>query len=213
VLALVQSPWLAGLAAGATSALGAERLARPGAVTVGLVGCGVHGAAQLACLRSALEVERVVAYARDRDRLERFCDEHGAEAAEHSREAAEVDVVVTTTTSRDPVLRGDWLRPGTTVCAAGTVSPEARELDNVVLERAAFVCCDSVPAARAAAGDLIEPVERGVLDWLEVHALGDVLRGELEGRQATSDIVLLKIVGRAALRLMLASLAAERSRA
>lgn len=210
VVAVVESAWLAGLAAGATGALGAVHLAGQGGVTVGLIGCGVHAAAQLACLRSTVEVEEVVVYARDRKRLERFCEEHDAVAAEHGREAAELDVVVTATTSRDPVLRGDWLRPGSTVCAAGTISMEARELDNVVLERAAFVCCDSVAAARAAAGDLAEPVERGVLDWLEVHELGEVVRGEVDGRQAAEDIVLLKIVGRPALRLALASLAVER---
>lgn len=210
-VALVESVWLAGLAAGATSALGALRLARRGAVTVGLIGCGVHAAAQLACLRSALEVDRVVAYCRDRNRLERFCAGHDATPAEHGREVAELDVVVTATTSRDPVLRGDWLRPGSLVCAAGTISPEARELDNVVLERAAFVCCDSVAAARTVAGDLVEPVERGVLDWLEVHDLAEVTRGELEGRQAEDDIVVLKIAGRPALRLALASLAIERA--
>lgn len=212
VVALVESAWLTGLAAGATSALGVLHLARRGAVTVGVIGCGVHAAAQLACLRSALEVDRVVAYCRDRSRLERFCAGNDTVPAEHGREAAELDVVVTATTSRDPVLRGDWLRPGPTVCAAGTISPDARELDNVVLERAAFVCCDSVAAARAAAGDLVEPVERGVLDWLEVHELVEVVRGEIEGRQAEDDIVVLKIVGRPDLRLKLAALAVERSR-
>jgi ornithine cyclodeaminase/alanine dehydrogenase-like protein (mu-crystallin family) len=212
-VALVESAWLAGLAAGATSALGSVHLARRGAATVGLIGCGVHAAAQLACLRSALEVERIVAYARDGERLRRFCAEHDAAPAEHGREAAELDVVVTATTSRDPVLRGDWLRPGSTVCAAGTIAPEARELDNVVLERAAFVCCDSVAAARAAAGDLVEPVERGVLDWLEVHELAEVVRGEIESRQADDDIAVLKIAGLPALRLLLAALAVERAAA
>jgi ornithine cyclodeaminase/alanine dehydrogenase len=210
VAAAVESPWLAGLAAGATSAVGAARLARAGAETVGLIGCGVHAAAQLACLRSVLGVGRVVAYCRERTALERFCEEHGAEPAEYGRDAAELDVVVTATTSRDPVLRGDWLQPGSLVCAAGTVSRESRELDNVVLERAAFVCCDSLAVARASAGDLDEPVERGVLDWLEVHELAEAVRGELEGRQSDADVVVLKIAGLAALRLALASLAIER---
>ena len=59
-----------------------------------------------------------------------------------------------------------------------------RELDNVVLERAAFVCCDSREQARLESGDLIEPVERGVLDWLEVHELQEVVAGELRGRES-----------------------------
>lgn len=212
-IGIVASAWLAGLAAGATSTLGAERLARPGAATVGLIGCGVHAAAQLGCLRTTLGVDRVVAYCRERARLERFCAEHRAEPAANGREAAELDVIVTATTSRDPVLRGDWVRPGALVCAAGTLTLEARELDNAVLERAAFVCCDSLTIARASAGDLVEPVERGVLDWLEVHELAEVVRGELDGRQSETDIVVLKLAGLPAVRLALAALAIERATA
>ena len=59
------------------------------------------------------------------------------------REAADADIVVTVTTSKDPVLRGEWLREGALVCAVGANDPARRELDNAVLERAAFVCCDS----------------------------------------------------------------------
>jgi ornithine cyclodeaminase/alanine dehydrogenase len=211
VVAAVESPWLAGLAAGATSAVATGRLARPGAADVGLIGCGAHAAAQLACLRAAGAAGRAVAYCRDGTQVARFCAEHDAEAAGYGREPAELDVVVTATTSRDPVLRGDWLRPGALVCGAGTVALEARELDNAVLERAAFVCCDSLPRARACAGDLVEPVERGVLDWLEVHELAEVVQGELDGRQSDADVVVLKLVGLPVLRLALAALVVERA--
>jgi ornithine cyclodeaminase/alanine dehydrogenase-like protein (mu-crystallin family) len=105
---------------------------------------------------------------------------------------------VTATTSRDPVLRGEWLRPGALVCAIGANDPHHRELDNAVVERAAFVCCDSREQARLESGDLIEPVEAGVLDWLEVHELQEVVAGELSGRQADEDVVLFKSNGIAA---------------
>ena len=93
---------------------------------------------------------------------------------------------MTVTTSHDPVLRGEWLQPGALVCAVGANDPRARELDNVVLERAAFVCCDSLEEARLESGDLIEPVEHGVLDWLEVHELQEVVAGELPGGRRTT---------------------------
>ena len=64
------------------------------------------------------------------------------------------DVVVTVTSSPDPVLRGEWLRPGALVCAVGANDGRRRELDNVVLERAAFVCCDSLEDARLESADL-----------------------------------------------------------
>ena len=81
------------------------------------------------------------------------------------------------------MLRGEWLQPGALVCAIGANQPRSRELDNVVLERAVFVCCDSIEQARLESGDLIEPIERGVLDWLEVHELQEVVAGEVAGPQ------------------------------
>src|SRR5919108_287849 len=66
------------------------------------------------------------------------------------------------------------------------------------LARGAFVCCDSREQARLESGDLIEPVEAGVLDWLEVHEFQEVVGAELPGRQAEDDIVLFKSNGIAA---------------
>ncbi len=116
------------------------------------------------------------------------------------------------TTSKDPVLRGEWLQPGALVCAVGANEPRARELDNVVLERAVFVCCDSVEQARLESGDLIEPVHRGVLDWQEVHELQDVVAGELTGRSSPDDIVLFKSNGLAAWDVAIGAAALERAR-
>ena len=105
---------------------------------------------------------------------------------------------MTITSSRDPVLRGEWLRPGALVVAAGANLASKRELDNAVLERASFVCCDSLEQAQLESGDLIEPVAAGVLDWLEVHELQEVVAGEVAGRQSDDDIVVFKSNGLAA---------------
>src|SRR6185503_11285876 len=98
------------------------------------------------------------------------------EPGESHRDAAEQDVVVTITTSKDPVLRGEWLQPGALVCAAGANRPGARELDNVVLERAVLVVCDSIEQAKLEA----------------------VVAGELPGRSSPEDIVVFKSGGLAA---------------
>ena len=197
--AVIEADKLGQLRTGAASAVAAKHLAKKGAASLGIIGCGWQARSQAACIREAVpEIERVVAYCRTEERLREFCRETGAEAAESHREAAEQDVVVTATTARDPVLRGEWLRPGALVCAIGANDPRHRELDNAVLERAAFVCCDSREQARLESGDLIEPVEAGVLDWLEVHEFQEVVGAELPGRQADDDIVLFKSNGIAA---------------
>ena len=82
--------------------------------------------------------------------------------------------------------------------AAGANVVTRRELDNAVLERASFVCCDWLVQAKLESGDLVEPVQAGVLDWLEVHELHEVVSGELAGRQADDDIVVFKSNGLAA---------------
>jgi len=197
--AVIEADKLGQLRTGAASGVAARRLARPGASTLGVIGCGWQAAAQVACIRAAMPgVDQVVAFCRNEERLARFCAEHDAVPAESHREAGEQDIVVTVTTSKDPVLRGEWLRDGALVCAVGANDPKRRELDNAVLERAAFVCCDSLEQARHESGDLIEPVERGVLDWLEVHELQEVVAGELQGRASDADVVLFKSNGIAA---------------
>ena len=118
---------------------------------------------------------------------------------------------MTVTTSRDPVLRGEWLKPGALVCAVGANDRRARELDNAVLERASFVCCDSNEQARLESGDLIEPIDQGILDWLEVHELHEVVGGEVQGRQSPDDIVLFKSNGIAAWDVAAGALAVERA--
>jgi alanine dehydrogenase len=157
--AVIEADKLGQLRTGAASGVAARYLARGGASSLGVIGCGWQARSQVACIREALTgIEQVIAYCRNEERLEEFCRELDAEPGESHRDAAGQDVVVTATTSRDPVLRGEWLRPGALVCAIGANDPRSRELDNVVLERAALVTCDSLEQARLESGDLIEPV-------------------------------------------------------
>jgi ornithine cyclodeaminase/alanine dehydrogenase-like protein (mu-crystallin family) len=199
VLAVIEADKLGQLRTGAASGVAARYLAKEGAVSLGVIGCGWQAESQVACIREAVPtIERVVAYCRTEKSLKRFCRKVKAEAGESHRDPAGQDIVVTATTSADPVLRGEWLQPGVLVCAMGANVQQHRELDNVVLERAAFVCCDSLAQARLESGDLIEPVSQGVLDWLEVHELHEVVAGELGGRASADDIVVFKSNGIAA---------------
>jgi alanine dehydrogenase len=197
--ALIEADALGQIRTGAASGVAALHLARQGAASLGVIGCGWQAQSQLAAIRVAVPtIERALAWCRTPDRLGDFCGRTGAEPAESSQEAAGCDVVVTVTTSRDPVLRGEWLSPGALVCAVGANDVRRRELDNVVLERATFVCCDSIEQARVESADLLEPVAAGVLDWLEVHELHEVVGGDVRGRSSSDDIVVFKSNGLAA---------------
>jgi ornithine cyclodeaminase/alanine dehydrogenase-like protein (mu-crystallin family) len=199
LVAVLEADRLGQLRTGAASGVAARHLAKSGAASLGVIGCGHQAETQVACVRAAVPaLESVVAYCRTPEKLSAFCARVGAEPGESHRDAAVQDVVVTITSSRDPVLRGEWLRPGALVAAAGANVVTRRELDNAVLERARFVCCDLLAQAKLESGDLVEPVEAGVLDWLEVHELHEVVVGEIAGRQADDDIVVFKSNGLAA---------------
>jgi ornithine cyclodeaminase/alanine dehydrogenase-like protein (mu-crystallin family) len=211
--AVIEADKLGQLRTGAASGVAAAHLAKPNAGSLGVIGCGWQAETQIACIREAVPtIERVVVYCRNEQRLEEFSKRVGAEAGETHRDAGEQDIVVTVTTSKDPVLRGEWLTPGALVCAVGANEPSARELDNAVLERATFVCVDSREQARLESGDLIEPVAQGVLDWLEVHELHEVVAGEVGGRQSDDDIVVFKSNGIAAWDVAIGAVAIERAR-
>jgi alanine dehydrogenase len=211
--AVIEADKLGQLRTGAASGIAAKYLAREGAASLGVIGCGWQAESQVQCIREAVPtIQRVVAYCRTEERLEAFCQKLDAEPGEMHQNAAGQEIVVTATTSRDPVLRGEWLQPGALVCAIGANDRRSRELDNTVLQRASFVCCDSIEQAKLESGDLIEPIEQGVLDWLEVHELQEVVAGEVQGRQSAEDIVLFKSNGLAAWDLAAGALALERAR-
>ena len=199
LVAVLDADKLGQLRTGAASGVAAKHLARSGAASLGVIGCGWQAETQVACIRAAVPtIERVVAYCRTESRLREFCERNDCEAGGSHRDPADCDIVVTVTGSPDPVLRGEWLNAGALVCAVGANDGRRRELDNVVLERAAFVCCDSVEDAKLESADLIEPVAAGTLDWLEVHELQEVVAGQTHGRQADTDIVIFKSNGLAA---------------
>jgi alanine dehydrogenase len=213
LVAVIEADQLGCLRTGAASGVAAKHLARSGTKSLGILGCGHQAVTQAACIRAALPaIDRVVAYCRTPERLEAFCELTGAEPGESHRDAGAQDVVVTITSSRDPVLRGEWLAPGALVIAAGANIASRRELDNAVLERATFVCCDWLEQARLESGDLIDPVAAGVLDWLEVHELHEVVTGAIAGRQSDDDVVLFKSNGLAAWDVALGAEALRRAR-
>jgi len=211
---VIEADELGRLRTGAASGVAAKYLARQGAARLGVIGCGFQAESQVACIRAAVPaISRVDAFCRSEENLASFCARPGAEPADTARDAvADADVAVTVTTSKDPVLRGDWLRDGALVCAVGANHPSRRELDDAVLSRASFVCCDARDQARLEPGDLIEPVAHGVLDWLEVHELQEVVAGEVAGRASEDDVVVFKSNGLASWDVAIGVAALERAR-
>jgi ornithine cyclodeaminase/alanine dehydrogenase-like protein (mu-crystallin family) len=178
-----------------------------------VIGCGRQAASHVAALRAQLpSLQRVVVYCRDSGSRDAFCREHDCEPALSARDAGSCEVVVTATTSVTPVMQGDWLSDGALVLAVGANDPDARELDDAVLERTTTIYVDSREQAREEAGDLIEPAARGRVRWDDVLELQDVVAGTANGRVGEDDVLLFKSSGLAAWDLAVAARVVELAR-
>jgi len=202
LLALVEAEWLGRMRTGATSGLATKHLAIERASRVGLIGAGKQAATQLMAACAVRPIERVLVYSRQQPACEAFCQQMTAQlgieiAMASSARAAmeEADIVITATTSGEPVFAGEWIKPGCHLNIIGSNWAKRREVDDDTLQRANLVVTDSVEQARVEAGDLIIPASAGNLDWESVWELADIVAGDGPQRNSSYDITLYKGVG------------------
>jgi alanine dehydrogenase len=170
----------------AVSAVATRHLARTDASTLAILGSGVQAGSHLEALRLVREFRDVRVWS-PRHAAD-FADRFGIRAAETAEQAVRgADVVVVATSSRTPVLRGEWLAPGSHVNAVGACRPDWRELDDEVVRRARLYV-ESREAATREAGDVIAAGE--------VFAeIGEVVAGTRPGRRTAEEVTLFKSVG------------------
>ena len=187
-LAIIPDGELQRTRVGATSALAADRLARPDARVAGVIGAGWQAAKQVEGLREVRELDEVRVYAPTRTRLEAFCTEHDARPVDSAEEAIRgADLVALATNSREPVLDGSWLEPGQHVA-----SVQGGELDDETLRRADLVAVRSRERAtdHYAPGHAPHEVRDDKrLDDAKVIELGEVVAGRA-GRRSPRAITL-----------------------
>lgn len=180
----------------AASAVAVDTLARPGAITLGLVGAGAQAFWHAAAIPTVRAVDAVRVWGRDRARAAaaagRIARELGLAATAASLdEAAGCDVVVTATPARAPVLDHQRLRPGALVVAMGADAAGKREIADEIWKHVALVVTDSLGQCETL----------GELQWLpaprlqRVRELGAILRGRATGRERADEIVLFDSTG------------------
>jgi ornithine cyclodeaminase len=188
----------------ATSALAAQRLARADAETLLIVGTG-RLAPWMARAHAALRpgLQRVQVWGRRLEAAQARARELAAEGlpaeAVRGLEAAVrgACIVCCATTAAEPLVRGAWLAPGTHLDLVGGFRPQMREADDAAVARAR-VFVDTYAGALAEAGDLVQPLERGVIDRAHVVAeLAQLVGGAVPGRTRDDEVTLFKSVGTA----------------
>jgi ornithine cyclodeaminase/alanine dehydrogenase-like protein (mu-crystallin family) len=105
------------------------------------------------------------------------------------------DIVITATSSREPVFNGHWLAEGTHLNAIGSNFLGKAEMDAVTVRRCESIVVDSKDQARLEAGDFQQALEEGSIHWADIHELGQVIVGRYTGRAHPQDVTLFKSLG------------------
>jgi alanine dehydrogenase len=202
LLAVIEADRLGQIRTGAASGVATRHLARPDADRVGCYGTGWQARSQLDAVCAVRRIRDVRVFGRDPERRIRFAAEMTARlgvpvAAVDRPEAAaaEAAILVTITSSRTPVLEGRWIAPGAHVNAAGSNALQRAELDVEAVRRANVIVTDSLEQARLECGDLVAPIEQGVVRWDDIHELGEVVSGRHPGRRRPEDVTLFESQG------------------
>lgn len=187
----------------AASALAADYLARPDASTLVLVGAGALASHFVRAHAAVRPVKKVFIYNRSPEKAAALAAElvreefQAAATADLETAVRQADIVSCVTTSTTPIVRGEWLKPGTHVDLAGAFKPVMRETDGEVVARAR-VFVDTRDGALSEAGDLLQARDEGKFDFANVQGdLFDLCRGTVKGRMSPGEITLFKSCGTA----------------
>lgn len=202
LLAIIEADHLGAMRTGGASAVATKYLARTNARTVGLIGAGQQAVTQLMGVCAVRPITTVKVYSRKQPERELFCHEMSrlmnieVISVDDPRSVVEdADILITATTARDPVLHGEWLKPGCHINAIGSNWVQRREIDYSTLQRSMVIVTDSLEQAYKEAGDFVIPAEEGLFQWERVHELHEVVTDDSLQRETPEEITLYKGLG------------------
>ena len=200
--AVIEADFLGQMRTGAASGVATRWMAREDARFVGIIGTGLQARTQLEAIAAVRKLGEVRVCGRDANRREKFVAEMAAQLKVPVRSAAnaeeavrDADIVITSTTSTNPVVEGRWLKKGTHINAIGANFPQKRELDAEAVERCDVIAVDSREQSKLESGDLIQVFGRDDKRWSRVAEMADIVAGKTPGRTNPEQITLFKSNG------------------
>jgi alanine dehydrogenase len=202
MVALIEADYLGQMRTGAASGVAAKIMARPDARSVGIIGTGLQARTQLEAVAQARRLERIHAFGRDAQRREKFAKEMTERLGLPVTPAASAEdavrgagIVITSTTSKTPVVEGRWIEPGMHISAIGSNFAEKREIDSEAVRRCDVIAADSVEQSKIESGDLIQAFEGDESRWGKVREFADIVTGKVPGRTKAEQVTLFKSNG------------------
>lgn len=199
-IAVMGATYLTSMRTGAAGAVAASYLARKNSRVVGMIGAGAQARTQLSGLSRQFPLEEVRVFDSSADRARSFREDVPGQMNCHCitvagiQEACECDILVTTTPSRRPVIRDEWIRAGTHINAIGADAPGKQELPSILLKRATIVVDDLVQAVHS--GEVNVPISEGAIRPEDIYGqIGEILAGKKHGRTSDEEITIFDSTG------------------
>jgi ornithine cyclodeaminase/alanine dehydrogenase-like protein (mu-crystallin family) len=193
LLAIMEANVLGQIRTGAASAVATEKMARPAGKSVALIGTGRQARTQALALHAIGMLSELAVAARDRGKLQSFCDALAKEvnvpvrAAASGKDAcAGADIVIAATNSATPVVMKPWLKAGAHVVGMGANAANRRELDPEIVLSAALLVTDDIPQAKLEAAEFIDLAKAGRLDWSAIKPLHEIVAAPPANRDAVA---------------------------
>lgn len=200
--AVIEADFLGQMRTGAASGVATRLMAREDSRVVGIIGTGLQARTQLEAIAAVRKLGEVRVCGRDANRREKFVAEMAARLKVPVRSAAnaeeavrDADIVITSTTSTNPVVEGRWVKKGTHINAIGANFPQKRELDAEAVERCEVIVVDSREQSKLESGDLIQVFGQDDKRWGQVAEMADIVAGKAPGRTNPEQITLFKSNG------------------
>lgn len=202
ILAIMEATWITLIKTAAASAVATKYLARKDAETLGLVGAGLQALVHLEALNHVINLNKVKIWSRKKETINKFI-EYVVErypnieftAVETVKEAVENnDVIATLTPSRHPLVKEEWVKPGTHINAIGADAPGKQELDSSILKKAKIVVDDLEHSSYS--GEINVPLTQGLISKEDVYGeIGEIILGEKLGRISLDEVTVFVSTG------------------
>ena len=202
LLAVMDAGKITAIRTAAVSGVAARLLAREDAAELAILGSGVQARTHLEAMGIARNLTGVRVWSRKFENAQKFADQAAAQshtpikAVDTVREAVDgADIICTVSSTTEPILKADWISAGTHINAVGSSVPFARELDTAAVTKSKLYV-DRRESTLNEAGDFLFPKKEGAIDDDHIKGeIGDLLLGELDGRDSAEEITLFKSLG------------------
>ena len=202
MLAMIEADRLGQMRTGAASAVATKYMSRGSAGALGVYGTGWQAESQMMAVCAVRQIKAIKLFGRNAERRDAFARRmttllrtEVVPVASAEEAARGCSIIVTATSAREPVLKGEWIEAGAHLNVVGSNFLSKAEVDVETIRRAAVIAVDSIEQSKIEAGDLVPAIERGVISWESVTELGRIIAGHSRGRTSENDITLFKSNG------------------